>query len=94
MVWTTACVSLCSLLSVFSESSEDPREIKRGGRNRRREEVVSGITLHSFSVCLCTIGQSVYERVGDILCQEVLHREETLPMQPPQNIQRETVDVL
>ena len=56
--------------------------------------MVSGITLHSFSVCLCTIGQSVYERVGDILCQEVLHREETLPMQPPQNIQRETVDVL
>ena len=56
--------------------------------------MVSGITLHSFSVCLCTIGQSVYERVGDILCQEVLHREEALPMQPPQNIQRETVDVL
>ena len=63
----------------------------------RREEggrEVSGVTLYSFSVCLCTIGQGVYEGVGDILCQEVLQGNEALPVQPPQKIQGKTADVL
>lgn len=67
---------------------------ERNSDGGREEEVVSGITLHSFSVFLCTIGQGVYERVADILCQEVLHRDEAFPMQPPQKIQGETMDVL
>ena len=68
-----------------------------GEMEGRREEggrEVSEVTLNSFSVCLCTIGQGVYEGVGDILCQEVLQWKEALPVQPPQKIQGKTVDVL